>query len=174
MKKVLLLLLLLLLLFITYMHGIYNYIPETNHVSSAYSVAAAFTVCATCNVTSHVECPVLLHQRFPQYVWSAQYGCFCSSLFRAFPACYSGIGWVMVPVAPIIVSITFAFTFHMRWISITRFLCIKILSASFLTILLSPEIAPSVNMHVPFLLSRIMMSGLLLGIGSVGLHLLVP
>ena len=37
MKKVLL----LLLLFVTYMHGIYNYIPETNHVYSVYSVAAA-------------------------------------------------------------------------------------------------------------------------------------
>jgi hypothetical protein len=31
--------LLLLLLFITFMQGIYNYIPETNHVSRAYSVA---------------------------------------------------------------------------------------------------------------------------------------
>ena len=25
---------------ITFMHGIYNYIPETNHVSRVYSVAA--------------------------------------------------------------------------------------------------------------------------------------
>jgi hypothetical protein len=36
----LLLLLLLLLLLITFMHGIYNYIPETHHVSRVYSVAA--------------------------------------------------------------------------------------------------------------------------------------
>jgi hypothetical protein len=36
----LLLLLLLLLLFITFMQGIYNYLPETNHVSGVYSIAA--------------------------------------------------------------------------------------------------------------------------------------
>ena len=36
----LLLLLLLTLLSITCMQGIYNYIPETNHVSSAHSIAA--------------------------------------------------------------------------------------------------------------------------------------
>ena len=33
-------LLLFLLFVITYMHGIYNYIPETHHVASVYSVAA--------------------------------------------------------------------------------------------------------------------------------------
>jgi hypothetical protein len=33
-------LLLVLLLFIIYMQGIYNYIPETSHVSVAYSVAS--------------------------------------------------------------------------------------------------------------------------------------
>ena len=30
----------IIILVITLMHGIYNYIPETNHVSGAYSVAA--------------------------------------------------------------------------------------------------------------------------------------
>jgi len=33
---------------ITFMQGIYNYIPETNHVSRVYRVV--FTICATCNV----------------------------------------------------------------------------------------------------------------------------
>ena len=28
------------ILFITFMQGIYNYVPETNHVSKVYSVAA--------------------------------------------------------------------------------------------------------------------------------------
>jgi hypothetical protein len=37
-------------------------------------------------------------------------------------------------------------------------------SASFLITFLSPEIATSINMHVPFSLSQIIMSGLLLGI----------
>ena len=33
-------LLLLLLLLIAFMHGIYNYIPKTNHISTVHSVAA--------------------------------------------------------------------------------------------------------------------------------------
>jgi len=68
----------------------------------------------------------------------------------------------MVPVAPVITGITFAFTFHMHCISITRSLYIKIFSDSILITFLSPEIAISINMRVPFLLSRIMMYGLLL------------
>ena len=40
----LLLLLLLLLLFITFMQGIYNYVPETNNVSRVYSFAAILYV----------------------------------------------------------------------------------------------------------------------------------
>ena len=34
------------------MQGIYNYKPETNRVSRAYTVAAVFIFCATCNVIS--------------------------------------------------------------------------------------------------------------------------
>ena len=30
----------IIILVITFMHGIYSYVPETNHVSSVYSVAA--------------------------------------------------------------------------------------------------------------------------------------
>ena len=70
----------------------------------------------------------------------------------------------MVPVAPLITGIIFYFTSHMRWISISRFLYFKIFSASFLITFLSPEIATSIDIHVYCLLSRIMMSGLLLGI----------
>jgi hydrogenase/urease accessory protein HupE len=52
----------------------------------------------------------------------------------------------------------------MHCISIVRSLYFRILSASFLITFLSPEIATSINVHVPFSLSRIIMSGLLLGI----------
>jgi len=55
------------------MHGIYTYIPETNCVSREYSVAA---VHGAYIVSFNVESIVLLHQYFPQYVCSAQYGCF--------------------------------------------------------------------------------------------------
>ena len=70
----------------------------------------------------------------------------------------------IVPVAPIITGITFVFTFHMRCIFIVRSLYFRIFSASFLITFLSPEIATSINIHFPFSLSRIIMSGLLLGI----------
>jgi hypothetical protein len=46
------------------MLGLYNYMPETNHVSSVYSTAAVLSVDTTyetCNVISQVECFVLLH-----------------------------------------------------------------------------------------------------------------
>src|SRR5215469_16342748 len=92
---------------------------------------------------------------------------FCSSLRSWFPGMlltYFLNDLEMVPVAPITTGITFAFTFHMRCISIVRSLYFKIFSASFLITLLSPEIATSINLHVPISLSRIIMSGLLLGI----------
>jgi hypothetical protein len=52
----------------------------------------------------------------------------------------------MVPVAPVVTGITY-FTLHIRCISI----------------LLSPEIVMFINRHIPFSFSRIMTSGLLLG-----------
>ena len=70
----------------------------------------------------------------------------------------------IVPVAPIITGITFVFTFHMHCISIVRSLYFRIFSGSFLITFLSPEIATSINIHIPFSLSWIIMSGLLLGI----------
>jgi len=90
---------------------------------------------------------------------------FCSSLTSWFPGMlltYFLNDFEMVPVAPIITGITFVFTFHMRCISIVRSLYFRIFSASFLITFLSPEIATSINIHVLFSLSWIMMSGLLL------------
>jgi hypothetical protein len=69
----------------------------------------------------------------------------------------------MVPVAPVITGITLVFIFHIGCIYILRSLYFKIFSASFLITFLSPGIATSTNIHVPFSLSRITMSGLLLG-----------
>ena len=100
-------------------------------------------------------------------VCTAQYGCFCSSLISCFPPMllrYCLSDFEMVPFAPLITVITFAFTFHMRWVSFMRSLYLRIFSSSFLITFVSPGIATSSNTHFPFLLSRIMMSGLLLGI----------
>jgi len=37
---IIIIIIIIIILVITFMHGIYNYIPETNHVSRVYSVAA--------------------------------------------------------------------------------------------------------------------------------------
>jgi len=90
---------------------------------------------------------------------------FCSSLTSSFPGMlltYFLNDFQMVPVAPIITEITFVFTFHVRCISIVRSLYFRVFLASFLITFLSPEIATSINIHVLFSLSRIIMSGLLL------------
>ena len=90
---------------------------------------------------------------------------FCSSLTSCFPGMlltYFLNDFEIVPVAPYITCITFVFTFHMCCISAVRPLYFRIFSASFLITFLSPEIATSINIHVPFSLSRIIMSGLLL------------
>ena len=84
-------------------------------------------------------------------VCSDQYGCFCSSLISCFPCTllrYCLCDFEMVPVAPIITSSTFAFTFHMCWICIMWSLYLRIFSASFLITLLSPGIAISINIMV--------------------------
>jgi len=91
---------------------------------------------------------------------------FCSSLTSCLPGMlltYFLNDFEIVPVTPIITGITFAFTFHMHCISIVRSLYFRILLVSFLITFLSPETAMSINIHVPFSLSQIITSGLLLG-----------
>ena len=69
----------------------------------------------------------------------------------------------MVPVACIITGFSFAFTFHMCRTSIVKSLYFRFFSAPFLITFLFPEIATSVNIHVPSPLPQIMIPGLLLG-----------
>jgi len=72
----------------------------------------------------------------------------------------------MVSDARIVLVITSAFTsiFHMRCISIVRSLYLRIFSNYFFISFLYPEIATSINIHVCFRLSQMIMSGLLLGV----------
>jgi hypothetical protein len=56
----------------------------------------------------------------------------------------------VVPVAPIIIGITFVFTFHMRCISVVIFLRFRIISGSFLITFQSPQIAAPIITSVPF------------------------
>jgi len=53
---VIIIIIIIIIIVITFMHRIYSYMPETNHVSKVNSVAAAFTICAACNVISPVKC----------------------------------------------------------------------------------------------------------------------
>ena len=68
-----------------------------------------------------------------------------------------------LPVAPIITGITPFFTFPAHCTAIVMSLYFKIFSASLLITFLSPQIAPSINTHVPASLPQIMLSCLLLG-----------
>ena len=70
----------------------------------------------------------------------------------------------MVPFAPIITGIILVLTFHKSCSAIVASLYFSIFSTSFLITFPSPETATSTNVYISFPLSRIMLSGLLLGI----------
>jgi hypothetical protein len=62
---------------ISFMQGIYTYIPETNNVPKEYNVAAFLSLLFMVPISVVPALTnVLLHQHFPQYVCSAQYGSF--------------------------------------------------------------------------------------------------
>ena len=93
----------------------------------------------------------------PFFFFSSLISCIHGMLLR-----YCLSDFEMVPVAPIISAINFAFTFHMRCVSVRRYLYFRIFLAPFLITFLSPEIATSINLHFHFSLSRIMTCGLLI------------
>jgi hypothetical protein len=87
------------------------------------------TICATCNVISHLICVVYRHISTYRSVCAVHnISVFRTSLISAFAVCWSRCclsDFEMVPVAPITSGITFAFTFHVRWIYIVRSLYFK-------------------------------------------------
>jgi hypothetical protein len=141
------------------MQGIRTYIPEANYVPREYSVAAILLLLFMVHISlapvlnllyfyiSTFQCPIWLFSASP---W-----------LHGFLVCCACVFWMteIVPIAPIITGITFVFTFHKHCISIVRSLYYKIFLASFFVTFLSPEIATSINMHILFSLSRIVMSG---------------
>ena len=113
---------------ITFMQDIYNYIPETNHVSMVHSVATFLYIRSVlhvmlflpwnmfCTFTSAlsavcVQCPVC-----PFFVGSSLIASFPVMLLR-----YCLSDFEVVPVAPTVTGITFAFTFRMLWICVSFF-----------------------------------------------------
>ena len=119
------------------MQGIYNYIPETNHVSMVYSVAAVLYLQFVLHVMLFRPWNMFYTFTLALSAVCVQctiWPCFCSSLISCFPGMllrYFLSDFEMVPVAPVITDITFASTFHMRWISVVRFLHFKIFAAPF-------------------------------------------
>ena len=151
------------------MHGTYTHIPETNYVPREHGVAAIllFLFMVLISLLAVLNPLYFYISTFRNMCAVPNMAVFCSSLTSCFPGMlltYFLNVFEIVPVAPIITGITFVFTFHMRCISIVRSSHFKTFPASFLITFLSPEIATSINIHVPFSLSRIIMSGLLLGI----------
>ena len=151
------------------MQGIYIYIPETNCVPREYSVAAVLLLLFMVLI-SLVSMLNLLYF----YISTFRSTCAVPSMaffWISFTTCFPGMlltyflnDFEIVPVTHVITGITFVFTFHMRCISIVRTLYFRIFSASFFITFLSPETATSINIHVPFSLARIIMSGLSLEI----------
>jgi membrane protein YdbS with pleckstrin-like domain len=119
-KLIIIIIIIIIILVITIMQGIYNYIPETNHVYRVYSVGAVMYL----QFVLHV---VLLHPlKYILYFYISTFrsmnappnmAVLCSSLIPCFPGMllsYCLSDFEIVPVAPLITAIAFAFTFHMR------------------------------------------------------------
>jgi hypothetical protein len=100
------------------MHGIYSYIPETNHVSTVYSVAAVLYLQSVLHVMlfslRNMFCS--LHQHFPQYICAVHsVVAFCTSLISCIPGTllrYCLSNFEMAPIAAVVTGVTLAFTLH--------------------------------------------------------------
>ena len=114
------------------MQGIYTYIPETNYFPREYSVAAVLLLLFMVLI-SLVSVLNLLYFHISTFRSMSAVpimAVFCSSLTSWFPGkllTYFLNDFEVVPVAPIIIGITFVFTFHMRCISIVRLLLLLLL-----------------------------------------------
>ena len=107
----------IIIIIITFMQGIYTYIPETNYVPREDSVAAILLLLFMVHI-SLVSVLNLLYF----YISTFRIMCavpnmavFCSSLTSCFPGMllmYFLNDFEIVPVAPIITGITLVFTFH--------------------------------------------------------------
>jgi len=131
------LIIIVIIIIISFMQGIYTYIPETNYVPREYSVAAILLLLFMVLISS-VSVLNLLQFYISTFrsmcavpnmavVWISLNSCFHGMLLTYFLNNFE-----TVPVAPASTGITFDFTFHMRCISIVRSLYFRIFSVSFL------------------------------------------
>jgi hypothetical protein len=146
------------------MQDIYNYVTETNHVSRVYSVAVILYLQSVLHAMfiSHVKCVSYFILALPEVcvqclIWLV----FCNSLISCFPGVLLRIclnDFEMVRVAPVLLLVSLLSLQS----TCAKFLLwgFYILKSSFLITFLSPEIATSINIHFPFPLLRITISGL--------------
>jgi len=122
------------IIIISFMQGIYTYIPETNYIPREYSVAAILLLLFMVLISLGSVLDVLYFyvSTFRSMCAVPNMAVFCSSLTSCFPGMlltYFLNDFEIVPVSPIITGITFVFTFHMRCISIVRSLYFRIFLA---------------------------------------------
>jgi hypothetical protein len=164
------------------MKGVYDYMPETHHVSMVFSSCSVFTIYAKCTVTSHVKC-------FVQFIFVLLEVCvlcvhvcavpnmatFVAPWFCAFLVCCSGIFWMIlqsVPFGCIIAGITLFLcstgaVFLLAGFFYFRFFCA--LLVTFLSLKLQHLLALcSFSIITDFIFQFTVRDG------SVGLHLLIP
>ena len=118
------------------MRDIYSYIPERNYVPGEYSVAAILLLLfmVLISLVSVLNLLYFYISTFRSMCAVPNMARFCSSLTSCFPGMlltYFLNDFEIVPVTPFITGITFGFTFHVRCISIVRYLYFRIFSASF-------------------------------------------
>ena len=122
----------IIIIIISFMHGIYTYIPETNYVPREHSVAAILLLLfmVLISLVSVLNLLYFYISTFRSMCAVRNMAVFCSSLTSCFPGMlitYFLNDFEIVPVAPIITGITSVFTFHMRCIYIVRSLCFRLL-----------------------------------------------
>jgi len=117
---------------ISFMQGIYTYIPETNHVPREHCVAAVLVLLfmVLISLVPPLTLLYLYVSTFRRMCAVPSMAVFCSSLTSWFPGMlltYFLNDFEIVPVAPIITGITFVFTFHMRfYIPHALYFCCKV------------------------------------------------
>ena len=115
----------IIIIIITFMQGIYTYIPETSCVPREYSVAAILLLLfmVLISLVSMLNLLNFYISTFQSMCAVPNVAVFCSSLNSCIPGMlltYFLNNFETVPVVPIITGIASVFTFHMRCISIVR------------------------------------------------------
>jgi len=126
----------IIIIIISFMQGIYTYIPDTNYVLTECSVAAILLLLfmVLISLVSVLNLLYFYISTFLSMCAVPNVAVFCSTLTSCIPGTlltYFLNDFEIVPVAPIITGITFVFAFHMRCISTVRSLYFRIFSASF-------------------------------------------